>query len=216
MTRTNYVVGLVCGMLLMACKPWTLLSEEDTVLIAGEGDTMLTVDTADEHEIATVTISYLEELTRDASDLVTTRYIYKDADVYTNTKHWGNMDLPLTTTEYVYTYEGTISLGIDMSEIRYSVDDAQNQIVVELPEIKIVANEIDADSFAYVSSKNSIFNETQMEDITDLIAGLKEAEADKVMADADLLADVQVRAESVITRLITMSDLAADYEVTFR
>lgn len=177
MTRTNYVVGLVCGMLLMACKPWTLLSEEDTILIAGEGDTMLTVDSADEHEIATVTISYLEELTRDASDLVTTRYIYKDADVYNNTKHWGNMALPLTTTEYVYTYEGTISLGIDMSEIRYSVDDAQNQIVVELPEIKIVANEIDADSFAYVSSKNSIFNETQMEDITDLIAGLKEAEA---------------------------------------
>lgn len=85
-----------------------------------------------------------------------------------------------------------------------------------MPDVRIVANEIDADSFEYYSSKTTVFNMTEMEDITNLIAVLKTAKADKVMADEELLADARNRAESVIENLIAKSDLAAGYEIIFK
>lgn len=215
-----FIIGLVCGVLVMVLKPWTYVmgtkSNKNVTMVASEGGATLAIDTADENEKAVVTISYLQELTQDASDLVTTRYFYKDADTYSNTRQICNKNVPLTTTEYVYTYEGTISLGIDMSQIGFSVDNTKKEIEVSLPDIKIIANEIDADSFTYVSSKKSVFNDTDMEDITDLIAGLKTAKAEKVMADEDLLDDAESRAQTVVRDLIIKSDLAAEYKVTFR
>lgn len=213
-----FIVGLVCGILLMVIQPWNRAAGSKAglaALAAGEGDTTLEIET-DGNQKAAVTISYLQELTEDASDLITTRYRYKDADTYSNTKQLGNVNLPFTTSEYVYTYEGTISLGIDVSQIGFSVDNTHEEIEVSMPDVRIVANEIDADSFEYYSSKTTVFNMTEMEDITNLIAVLKTAKADKVMADEELLADARNRAESVIENLIAKSDLAAGYEIIFK
>lgn len=211
--------GLTCGVLLMVIRPWEqmLAGNGNTMpAVAAEGETVLAVDTGDRHEKANVTISYLQEITNDASDLVTTRYHYQNANTYTNTKQLWNINLPLTTTEYVYTYEGTVCLGIDVSEIGFSVDNAHQEIEVCLPDVEIVANEIDADSFVYYTSKTTIFNMTEMGDITALIDVLQQDEADRVMADKALLGEAETRAEDVVESLILRSDLAAEYTVVFR
>lgn len=214
---TAFVAGLLCGALLVLTSPWKLAftaKADQMALNAGEGDTIIKID-ADENQKAAVTISYLQELTQDASDLITTRYYYKDANTYSNTKQLGDFNLPFTTAEYVYTYEGTVSLGIDISKIGFSVDNTNEEIEVRLPDIRIIANEIDADSFEYYASKTTVFNMTEMADITDLIAALKESKAEKVMADKELLADAEQRAETVVEDLIAKSDLAAGYKITF-
>lgn len=213
-----FIIGLLCGLLIMLIKPWNWGSGSKTAVVnAGEGDTVLGIEAADKGEESVVTISYLQEMVQGASDLVTTRYFYTDADTWSNTKKWfGDKDIPFTKNENVYTYDGTISLGIDVSKIGFSVNNADKEIEVDLPDIKVIANEIDAESFEFTETKSSIFNRLKMEDTTNLIAELKTAKEEKVLANKDLLDDAESRTESIVRELIKKSDLAREYTIIFR
>ncbi len=215
-----FLIGLVVGLLLMIIQPWNYISgfasnRESAVAVSDKADDILEINDEKDSTKAVVTINYLKELTESASDLITTKYFYKDAKNYKNTKKLFNKDLPFTTDEVVYTYEGIISLGIDVSKIGFSVNNTNKEIEVSLPDIKIIANEIDADSFEYITAKDSVFNDTDMENYTTLLAGLKKEKAEKVMGDKDLLDDAKHRSKAVIRELIEKSDLAADYSVIF-
>lgn len=215
----TFLIGLFAGIFLMLVQPWRMISnrtsEEKTAAAIGDAeDSIVIKDEANEAK-AVVTIDYLENKVKDASDLITTRYWYKDANTYANTKKFFDVELPFTTNEVVYTYEGTISLGIDVSGIGFSVDNAQKEIQVRLPDVKIIANEIDADSFEFITAKSSIFNDVKMEDYTSLIAELKKEKASKIMSDDAIMEEVRKRSESVIRDLIQSTDLAADYEIQF-
>lgn len=215
-----FVIGLLCGILLMFIRPWNMNGKGDNdaaISDAGKMDAVIEVEAADKGEGSVVTISYLQEMVQDASDLVSTRYFYKDADTWTNTKKWfGGKDIPLTKNENVYTYTGTISLGIDVSKIGFAVNNTAKEIEADLPDIKVIANEIDADSFEFIQTKSSIFNQLKMEDITNLISELKKAKEEKVMENKDLLDDAKDRAESIVRELIRKSDLASEYTIVFR
>lgn len=212
-----FLIGLICGIVLMIVQPWNQSTRKKLeAVVSGQGDTTVEVETKDKSEEATVTISYLQELTETASDLVTTKYYYKDANTYSSSKQLFNHKVPLTTDEFVYTYEGKISLGVDVSKIGFSVDHTNKEIEVNMPDVKIIANEIDEKSFDIVSTKNSIFNETDLSDTTSLLATLKDEKAEKVMNDQELLDDAMERSEEAIRDLIEHSDLAAGYKITFR
>ncbi|MDD6691646.1 MAG: DUF4230 domain-containing protein [Lachnospiraceae bacterium] len=212
-----FIIGCICGIALMIVQPWEQSDSFQKLKASNPGtaDTVVEVETNNKAKKADVTISYLQELTKTASDLVTTKYYYKDANTYSSSKQIFNHKVPLTTDEFVYTYEGKISLGIDVSEIKFNVDNANKKIEIDMPDIKIIANEIDEKSFDIIDSKNSIFNETDLSDTTSLLATLKEQKADKVMNDQELLDDANNRSEEVIRDLIEHSDLAAGYQITF-
>ena len=123
-----------------------------------------------EEENFKLEIRYLKEVIAPASDLVTTRYYYKDADTFESYKEINGFKIPLTTDKVVFTYEGTVSLGLDFGKIVFLVNEPNKKITVDLPEIKVVANEIDFDSFVYYEVRNSIFTEQTMEVTTDLMA----------------------------------------------
>ena len=82
--------------------------------------------------------------------------------------------------------------------------------------MQIVSNEISADSFQYFDVSNSVFNQTEMGDITELIAVLKEKTAERVLQDEDLLAQAKDNAEQILLGFLRASDLMQSYTVTFR
>ena len=169
-----------------------------------------------EEQNSKLEIRYLKEVIAPASDLVTTRYYYKDADSFQSYKEINGFKIPLTTDEVVFTYEGTVSLGIDFGKIVFLVDEKDKKITVDLSEVKIVANEIDFNSFVYYEIKNSIFTEQTMEVTTDLLAVLQEKTANRVMNDKELLDSVRDNAENLIRGLLNSAEYSSGYEVVFK
>lgn len=168
------------------------------------------------NESAVLTVWNIEEILRPASELITTRYYYTDADIFENYKQLGGMKIPLTTNKTVFTYDGTVSIGIDFSQIAIEVDNEERVITVTLPPSRIIANEIDASSFRYYDVTNSVFNQTEMGDITELIDQLKLKKEEKIYADEDFLLQSDRNAQRILEGFLSASELTDSYTVEFQ
>ena len=164
---------------------------------------------------AVVSVWEVEEIVRPASELITVRYAYTDADVFENYKQIRGLKIPLTTNKTIFTYDGVISVGIDFAQIGIEVDNDARLITLSLPAPTVLANEIDASSFQYYDVSSSVFNQTGMGDVTELVKELKAKKADKVLADAALLEQATESAETVLKGFLSASDLTKDYSIAF-
>ena len=165
---------------------------------------------------AAVSVGHIEEIIQPASDLITTRYYYTDADIFEDYKQLLGYRLPFTTNKTVFTYEGVVGIGFDLSDVGIEVDAERKMIVLSLPAEQIVSNEIDADSFRYYDVTSSVFNETEMGDITELINVLKKKTAERVIQDPALLEQAQNNAEQILLGFLRASELTQAYTVNFR
>ena len=163
-----------------------------------------------------VSVGHIEEIIQPASELITTKYYYTDADIFEDYKQLLGYRLPFTTNKTVFTYEGVVGIGFDFSKIIIEIDSIQHEVSLTFPDMQIVSNEISADSFQYFDVSNSVFNQTEMGDITELIAVLKEKTAERVLQDEDLLAQAKDNAEQILLGFLRASDLMQSYTVTFR
>ena len=218
-----FIIGVLVGICIILIKPWNYIpalsflnqKQNNEMSVSSRSDDTIEIKDNKDSTKASVSISYLKESIKSASDLITTRYFYKDANTYKNTKTFFDHEVPFTTDETVYTYEGTVSLGIDISQISFSVDNTAKTIMVSMPDVKIIANEIDEDSFQFITAKDSIFNNTDMQDYTKLIGELKKKKSEEVMERKDLIEDTKQKSQTVIANLIKHTALASDYTVTF-
>lgn len=163
---------------------------------------------------ATLTVETLEKIVKPASELVAQKYYYKNASTYEKT---GNSSLfkKITTEQIVFTYEGTISGGIDLSAVQYAVDEESKVVNVTLPAPYITSNEIDMNSFVYFDAKKSIFTEIKPEEVTNNIGKLQQDAEDELIQDEHFLQQVNENAKNVLTNILTMSDQVQNYEIVF-
>lgn len=163
-----------------------------------------------------LTISQLEDVLEPACDLITTKYYYTDADSYENYKEIYGVKIPLTTEKVVFTYSGVISIGIDLSAVVYEIDNKLQTITIQLPEISVLSNEIDADSFEYHYVSNAVFNTTEMEDYTELISTLKQQKAEEIAENTELKNQALENTKQIFKQLLSMSDMTKDYTIQFQ
>lgn len=159
------------------------------------------------------TIIKISETLEPASDLISTKYYYTDAEIYEDYKELFGMKLPFTTDKSIFVYDGVISVGIDLSQVEYAVDNESKTITMTLPEIKILANEIDQDSFEFPYVSNSVFNQNEIPGFTKLLAELKELNAEKLLQNTEFMTTVRMNTELVLRSFLTASDVTADYRV---
>lgn len=76
----------------------------------------------------TLTISHVNEIIRPASELITTKYAYTDANIYENYKELFNVRLPITTNKVVFTYSGSVGIGIDLSKVSLYLDNENKHL----------------------------------------------------------------------------------------
>ena len=164
---------------------------------------------------AVVTVWNVEEILKPASELITVKYNYTDADVFENYKQIRGWKIPGTTNKTIFTYEGVISVGIDFAQVAVQVDNDARTITILLPEPTVMANEIDASSFQYYDISNSVFNQTEMGDVTELVKVLKEKKAEKTLTNQEVLLQAKENAETVIKSFLSVSDLTKDYRIEF-
>ena len=163
----------------------------------------------------TLTELDIESRLENAKELTTLKYLYHSADIYESSKQLFDVKLPFTTDMIVFSYDGIMSIGIDLNDIKIEVDNERKDIDITLPEIEILSHELDEKSFEFRDAKNSILNETSMGDYTNLMAEQKEKEENRFMSNEDYLKTVRKNTETVIEELIEMIDGANEYKIRF-
>lgn len=162
-----------------------------------------------------LTVSTLKEYTAPASELITYKYYYTDAATYEKNQTIGNLDVPLTKDKYLCVYSGTISAGIDVSDIKYVVDEGNMKIIVAMPEPDIIAHEMDDEAFYSYKIKNSVFTSSEPDDYAACQAELKVNQEDKLKSNTEFWDNVKGNAENVIRDILTMHDDVSDYQLEF-
>ena len=163
-----------------------------------------------------VSTSNVRTVIKKAGELISTKYYYKDTGIYENSKEiFKGIKVPFTTDLVVFTYEGVVSLGIDMEKIKIDVNDETQTIILTLPKVDIRNNEIDHESFEYPYEKDSVLNHTNMKNYTTLLAQLKNEKAADVLLDKDLMETAKINTQQVLEKFLTGSDMIHGYKIHF-
>lgn len=198
------VVAFGLGVYTGIIKPWEDINQSTTT------------DETESENSYTLDITTIEKIIEPASDLLTSKYRYKDADTYENFKTLFGKKIPFTTDMTVFTYEGTVGVGIDLLEVEYEIDNENQIITIFIPELNILTNEIDPDSFEYPFKSDSVFNTTDMSDFTELMSKLKEEKVKIVLNDKEFMDSARQNAENVLKGFLTASDDTKDFIVNFK
>lgn len=205
------VVGFGGASALFLTKPWEKNEETTPVSTVSEEEQDKTV------EIATLTIDEVESVISAASDLVSTKYFFTDADTYEKHKEWLNgKKVPFTTDKVIFKYNGTVYLGIDLSKVVCEVDNNDKTIYVTLPEVTVLSCDIDKTSFEYLHKEDSAFTKTDMEDYTDMLAELENTKKEVILANATLMLETRKNTERVIKEFLALAETTGKYEVIFK
>lgn len=167
-------------------------------------------------EVVTIRQETLEELFAPASELVTYKYYYTSAADMEKYRELFGYKIPGTTERTVFTYDGIVSAGIDLSKLSYdTIDNEKKNIVITLPAPEIFSHELDTSSFSYYDVTSSLFTAITPEELTDKLDELKLKEVAKLYRDEEFFRSVSENAEKVLRELLTMNSDTAEYNVTF-
>ncbi|MCI8853528.1 MAG: DUF4230 domain-containing protein [Lachnospiraceae bacterium] len=126
---------------------------------------------------------------------------------------WG-LTLPFTQSKYVYSYDVIIKAGLDFGEITWSVDQEAHKIVVRLPQIRVLSNEIDTDSFRLYHEEESIFTPISLDDNNEALASLRQA-AEEDAINNGLLENARSNAEAMLRGFFANAFDLRKYEIVF-
>lgn len=172
----------------------------------------------EEEKNVKVSVYTLKEYTSASSDLITQNYFYTDIGEYEKTQKFGDSDvsIPFTTDKIVYSVSGKISAGINMSDIRFEVQEApKKKIIVYMPVTQIIAHQIDENSFKSYDVKNSVFTSSDMQDYAKLQGKVKDEQEKKILENSDFWNDTKKNAEDSVYRLITVDENVTQYDIKF-
>ena len=84
---------------------------------------------------------------KDIGELATQSGYFTSVQTIQSNRELFGIEIPLSRSNYIFSYDGTIKAGLDFGDIVVEVDDLQRKIKIKLPEIRILSTEIDEDSF---------------------------------------------------------------------
>lgn len=165
-------------------------------------------------QVQTVTMEEVQQILEPANELITAKYYYTEASTYENHKNlFDKYKIPFTTDEAVFTYDGVISMGIDLSKVEININNDKMKISVLLPSLEETHHEIDHNSFEVPYEKDSPFTKTSMKDYTNLIDALKKEKSEEVMGNKNFINFAKDNTIKVLEAFLTAASATADYEI---
>lgn len=158
----------------------------------------------------------VKEATNKAEKMVTQEVTYEKVGHYSKSKKVFGKIIPLTKDDILFTFEATIYVGVNLENAEYSVDNENKVITVTLPKAEIISHEINEDSFAYHTVKDSIFTSSGMDEYVDEITELKTLKEKEVDEDGKVYEAAEEQAKSTLMNLLLMNDETKEYRVEFK
>lgn len=146
-----------------------------------------------------VSSEMLEDGLREMGFLVTGEYYFTGVMNHSTANKFfkGKLTVPFSESSYVASYDGVVSAGIDLSEVRAEMDDASGTVKIHAPKAAVYNVDIDPESFVLYSEKQSIFNPVSIEDYNDSLIEL-ESNGQKNADDKGLLKMAETNAQQLI------------------
>lgn len=162
----------------------------------------------------TVNSTVIKAELKKAGELVSSKYYYKESSYNEkDTKLWDTIVVPFSTDKYRMEFEGVVGLGMTLDEIDVVVDDKKKQIVVTLPEIKVLSHEIT--DVKVIDIVNSIITDTNANDYDAIIQEIKKGKEDILMSDKSILKEVREDAEENLSGFLASFVRSSGYELVF-
>lgn len=151
-----------------------------------------------------ITTAQIEEQLVSLRELITAKYIYKNAARMEGNKTWiWGWTLPFSDTSLLATYEGYIKAGIDLNKVEISVNENTRTITVKLPPSEVTDNNIPQETITVLEVKNNLFNEITFDEYNTFIAAEKPKMEDEAIRKG-LLTDANVEAQAAIKAFLNL------------
>ena len=148
----------------------------------------------------------LEEQILAIGELATLQYDYKTLIQSADSRQIKGWTIPLTQKSVIIAVDGTIKIGVDMSEVSINASEEEKIISISVPKSKILSHELHEDTIAVLEEKSGLFNRISIEDWPVMAISEKQAMVDKV-SESDMFAragnDAVRMLQSLISSIIT-------------
>ncbi|WP_416335144.1 DUF4230 domain-containing protein [Anaerococcus sp. DFU013_CI05] len=158
----------------------------------------------------------VESALKEAKELTTLKYHYKNIASFENSQQFHGMTIPFTTKRFLYTYEGEIHAGVDLDQAKVNINQEAKSISVTLPKTKILSHDIDEDSVMFYDEKNSIFNPLELEDYSNFRKE-EEAKVEKEAIDKGLLKEAKDQTLKAVKEILLLNPIIEEeYTLTVK
>lgn len=185
----------------------------------GEKDSLLQrIDEMLTEDVVVFNAAAVKEEIQEIGELATVEYLYTDVGTFDASKTLFKTDwkLPLTQKSALITMDGVIKAGIDVEAVNITCDEAARTITVDIPEAKILSNELDENSLQVYNEKNGLFNEVTLEDGGSLRSEIKEKAQAKALENG-ILQQAEENAKYVIQSIIESTpSIKETYTITYQ
>ena len=166
-------------------------------------------------EQTNVTTSFGGNYIKKSKDIVSYKYFYTHAAMFENKKNIYGINLPLTSKKIIISYDGKVTLGVDLSNV--STEIKGNKILISnIGNAKILSNEFDEKSMKIFDESTSLFSSWNIKDYQKFFSDQR-IEVEKKIMESDLLKEAKSSAEETIKQLLMLNpQIASQYQVEFK
>ena len=162
----------------------------------------------------TIDSAILTDGVRELGLLVTDEYYFTEVVSYSSIKKLWKIDLGITESSYLASYDGVVRAGVDLTAASIEKDDEQKRITVTLPAASITDVDIDPESFQLYSEKAGLGNPISAEDFNNSLVELESTAKAKAL-ERGLLDRADENARALVRNLIgSLCDLN-EYTLVF-
>lgn len=158
----------------------------------------------------------VESSLKEAKELTTLKYHYKNIASFENSQEFQGFKLPFTTKRFLYTYAGVIHAGVDLDKAKVDVNNEDKTVSITLPKSKILSHDIDEKSVMIYDEKNSIFNPLELEDYSNFRKE-EEAKVEKEAVDKGLLTEADEQTKKAVEDILNINpEIAEHYTINVK
>lgn len=165
-----------------------------------------------------VDISVINTEIQEIGELATLEYLYTDAGKFEDAQKWFGKEVPLAflTKSFILKWDGIIKAGVDISQVTAQINRTQKQIIVQIPEAKILSHEIDEKSVETLDEKAGLFNPIKVEDVNQFHLVSKDSMEQRAIENG-ILEKALENAKEIIGQLVNTEVVQeAEYEIVFQ
>ena len=162
--------------------------------------------------VVTVTTDILEDGLSNMGFLVTQEYHFTQVEKYTKEKKV--LSIIPSSSEFMYSYEGSVLAGVDFEKIEVTKDEETKTVTVVMPKSEIMAVTIDKDTFEVYSEKDSLWNPLKLEDYNMSLSEFEESAKEKAL-EGGILERSDEQARKLVNEFLGNYPSLADYEIKF-
>ena len=169
-------------------------------------------DTSDiPDEIVTINTQIIEDGLKDMGVLITEEYYFTQVEEYSSSKKVLIFD---SKSSFTYSYDGTVSAGIDCNNVKIAKDDEAKTVTITIPKADIVSVNIDKESFKIYEEKEGLWNKTGINDFNDSLIEFENAAKAKAL-EKGIIDKADEGAKKLIASFVDSLIDSDEYTVTY-